>query len=206
MKKIFLFLCALCFLKLTAQSVDSLPPDAPLRPVENWHAHELQLGFGDPLYAFMYMEPDFFYFPQRYTDSWFEELPAQWNLITATHSLSYKYRIKKWFWVGGAISYTAVASRPLSEQHWSQSHFIAIAPEVRFSYLNKPWVTLYSGINLGFAITCGNALPETQVNFISHINLFGVKAGKNLYGFFEFGVGAKGFLSTGIGYHFKNCK
>ena len=89
-------------------------------------------------------------------------------------------------------------------------------PEVRFSYLNRPHVTLYSGLSMGLLINRGNyyrgTVPEelyrpgenhTSVFSAFQLTAFGLKAGaKHWFGSFEAGVGIKGFVNLGVGYEF----
>ena len=98
-------------------------------------------------------------------------------------------------------------------------------PDVRFSYLNRPHVTLYSGLSIGLLLTRGNyyrgtvyddiwfsVVPEdsfypekihTSVFSAFQLTAFGVKAGGNhWFGSFELGAGIKGFVNLGVGYEF----
>ena len=94
-------------------------------------------------------------------------------------------------------------------------------PSLRFSYLNRPHITLYSGLDIGLLIvrrtpelimnsdigvlldqTC---LPHNRTDVFSafHLTAFGVKAGaKHWFGSFELGAGIKGFANLGVGYEF----
>ena len=84
-------------------------------------------------------------------------------------------------------------------------------PELRFSYLNRPHVTLYSGLAVGITTAPGynmHPMVEETVNntktFPSfQITALGIRAGRDhLFGTFEAGIGFKGFASLGIGYAF----
>ena len=101
-----------------------------------------------------------------------------------------------------------------------------IMPSLRFSYLNRPHVTLYSGVAVGLLINRGNryygdlsTLPEfvpaawgflpavlpdhTSAGSAFQLTAFGVKAGaKHWFGSFEAGIGIKGFVNLGVGYEF----
>ncbi|MBR4918566.1 MAG: hypothetical protein IKZ52_05045 [Bacteroidales bacterium] len=83
-------------------------------------------------------------------------------------------------------------------------------PELRFSYLNRPHVTLYSALAAGITTSAGGhygfmsnyqKLPITFSSF--QFTALGIRAGRDhLFGTFEAGIGIKGFASLGIGYAF----
>jgi hypothetical protein len=78
-------------------------------------------------------------------------------------------------------------------------------PELRFSYLNRPHVTLYSGIALGVMLdhVKSREYQGTQAFLGYQLTAFGVKAGgKHWFGNVELGVGHKGIASAGFGYQF----
>lgn len=172
--------------------------------------HEIQLGFGDPVYAYLVNPTQNVLNLNReaYMDSWFSDGKNKptINLITTTHALAYKYRACKWFWVGATVTYTAFASIDYANDVQKSLHYITIAPEVRFSYLNKRVVTLYSGLNLGVGIRCGEIGEFMPVGITWHANLFGVEVGTRWYGYMELGIGNKGIVSAGFGYHFYHKK
>ena len=150
---------------------------------------------------------------------------------TPVFSLSYHYRLAKWFWIGLSANYAHYRD-PEKIQNGSEFiascnrefHTLAFMPEVRFSYLNRPHVTLYSALSVGFAEFFGTedcydvTYPEhrhpwfsdgingdyspTQFSML-HVTLLGVKAGwKHVFGSLELGAGYKGFGSIGVGYEF----
>ena len=92
-------------------------------------------------------------------------------------------------------------------------HCITLMPELRFSYLNHPHVTLYSAVAAGATLFVGheNLSLETydgqwwRLSTFPTFQLtaFGIRAGgEHLFGSFELGVGIQGFVSGGIGYAF----
>ena len=149
--------------------------------------------------------------------------PPRWFVtVTPLFSFNYHYRITPWFWVGFMLNYAhyydqlcypwdsfggqATYSLPSCERYFS---VIGILPDIRFSYFNRPHVTLYSAISLGFnAYILEKISGETLTShptFYSAVPVtaFGVKAGGNhWFGSFELGAGYKGFASLGVGYEF----
>ena len=80
-----------------------------------------------------------------------------------------------------------------------------------YRYLNKDFIQLYSGVGAGVTL-CKNSgtqsgSGETDVSwddpyFNFQVNLLGVRVGKALAGFAEFGLGYKGIINAGISYQF----
>lgn len=154
--------------------------------------------------------------------------------FTPVVSLDYHYRAAKWFWLGLSTGYSFMKEKlyvgnAVSPDafHWDcKEHHFLIMPSLRFSYLNRPHVTLYSGVAVGVLINRGNryygdlsTLPEfvpaawgflpaelpdhTSAGSAFQLTAFGVKAGaKHWFGSFEAGVGIKGFVNFGVGYEF----
>ncbi len=153
-------------------------------------------------------------------------------LYTPVFSLDYHYRAAKWFWLGLSTGYgfykeshypDGIVSPDLD--HWvCKQHNFLIMPSLRFSYLNRPHITLYSGLDIGLLIV--KRTPERMIQFVEEgfspdddpsdwpdkrtdmfsafqLTAFGVKAGaKHWFGSFEAGVGIKGFVNLGLGYEF----
>lgn len=156
-------------------------------------------------------------------------------------SFDYHYRAAKWFWLGITTGYSyykatvdylpggivpAVDLPNAVVASWQEKeHQMIIMPDVRFSYLNRPHVTLYAGLAVGLLINRGNyyrgtvnddiwfdLVPEasfspqknhTSVFSAFQLTAFGVKAGaKHWFGSFELGAGIKGFANLGLGYEF----
>jgi len=139
-------------------------------------------------------------------------------------TVSYMYRVKKWFWVGGNINWQF----PSEIQYYSwreyyidgtfndfviskRDNFFAIAPELRFSYANLKWVTLYSALSAGYGIYTGLNRKNISSNYINeywywNIVCFGANfhIGKkqNIFAGFELGAGFKGTMVIHGGYRF----
>ena len=152
--------------------------------------------------------------------------PARWFVtVTPQFSFNYHYRVTPWFWVGVMLNYAhyydqlltpwdnfggqITYSLPSSERYFS---VVGILPDIRFSYFNRPHVTLYSAISLGFnaylkeeRISMHDGTITDHPTFFSayHVTLFGVKAGgSHWFGSFELGAGYNGIVSFGVGYEF----
>ena len=87
-------------------------------------------------------------------------------------------------------------------------------PSVRFNYLNRPWVRLYSGLDLGVGYLFSGSSSRSKDgeeesgsknnNFIFAFNVtaFGVNVGKKFYGLFELNAGYDAIVKVGIGARF----
>jgi hypothetical protein len=137
---------------------------------------------------------------------------------------NYMYRVTKWFWVGINVNWQFPSE--IKHYRWREyctestykdyeiskkDNFFALAPELRFSYANKKWVTLYSALSAGYGIHTGINKKNLLSNFIYdywywNITIFGANfhIGKKQLFFVggEFGVGFKGILSLHVGYRF----
>lgn len=153
-------------------------------------------------------------------------------LYTPVFSFDYHYRAAKWFWLGLSTGYgfykeshypDGIVSPDLD--HWvCKQHNFLIMPSLRFSYLNRPHITLYSGLDIGLLIV--RRTPERMNQFVDEgwspdddpsgwphnrtdvfsafqLTAFGVKAGaKHWFGSLELGAGIRGFVNLGVGYEF----
>ena len=184
--------------------------------------HELSIGIGDPFFAniqrgsiwskLLWCHMD------RYQDNnlgdWFDPGTYHSNYIaTCPISVGYMYRLRKFLWLGGSVSYMGVFGKVFDarDDSFLYNHTetqIAFLPAVRFSYLNKKYVTLYSGLSTGFLLNFEKENGSTDVYFHPTFQLtaFGVSVGRKFFGYTEVGVGYKGFITAGIGYRFNAKK
>ena len=196
---------------------------------EGLYRHEFKFGVCDPTGVMLFDRYFVFVYPEGMEPnrSW----RSKGFAATPVFSVGYHYRVAKWFWLGLSASYAHYTDRQThlyGVNHTGECsrnfHTVAFMPEVRFSYLNRPHVTLYSALSVGFAQFFGEeecsdvSYPENRHPWFSdgingdytptqfstlHVTLFGVKAGwKHLFGSLELGAGYKGLGSVGIGYEF----
>ena len=196
---------------------------------EGLYRHEFKFDVCDPTGVMLFDRYFVFVYPEGMEPnrSW----RSKGFAATPVFSVGYNYRVAKWFWLGLSASYAHYTD---SQNHLYESgvtglcqryfHTLAIMPEVRFSYLNRPHVTLYSALSVGFAQFFGEeecsdvSYPENRHPWFSdgingdytptqfstfHVTLLGVKAGwRHVFGSIELGAGYKGLGSVGIGYEF----
>lgn len=85
-----------------------------------------------------------------------------------------------------------------------------LVPTVRFTYLNRPIVRLYSSIGVGVGFCrerTRNVDGHIEANRNEHfcpaeVTILGVSVGRRLFGFAELSTGSMGVCSAGIGYKF----
>ena len=196
-------------------------------------SHEFQFNIGDPIMTANNSELAFL----NGSDGLFNNFssivssPTLWTRPLGDYavtryvpvfSFNYHYRVAKWFWVGGLATFTGVHNTwrdRLTDkitEHGSEFTF-TFMPDLRFSYLNRKHVTLYSGFGFGMGLIhvkdpqidrfftgrTDYTYNITRIGYSYQLTAFGVKAGGNhWFGDLELGVGSKGFVSAGFGYDF----
>ena len=185
------------------------------------YRHEFRLGASDPL-GFTYLRE---LFASPILGEPIEGVSPTKQIFTPVFSLDYHYRASKWFWLGltagynyyqekGDALYVGYIFPENSTWQYKEHHFL-IMPSLRFSYLNRPHLTLYSGLAVGLYIKHGReyidddflirpkTIDHNRVFSAFQLTAFGLKAGANhWFGSFEAGFGIKGFANLGIGYEF----
>ncbi len=177
------------------------------------HRHEIRFEIGDPL-GIMILQNKKNHLP-NISGSNLTAVGHAWR-ATPVFSFNYHYRLTKWLWAGAMVNYAYYRDHTdytyqVYNMRWM--HCITLMPELRFSYLNRPHVTLYSAVAAGATLFVGHENPTWEIydgqwwkhsTFPSfQLTAFGVRAGgEHLFGSFELGVGIKGFASAGIGYAF----
>lgn len=131
---------------------------------------------------------------------------------TQAISLSYTHEIKKWLALSIVGVYSGIRQNERERQTHEivgryRKHRIAVFPMVRFTYLNRPVVRLYSALGFGFGMTkerwsYEHHKKENDTYLQGQATFFGVSVGKKWFCSTEIGVGAMGILTIGTGYRF----
>ena len=182
--------------------------------------HEFRLGVSDPL-GYTYLRELFA--PTTILGEPIEGVSPTKQIFTPVFSLDYHYRAAKWFWLGLTSGYNYYQEKgnvgnigmPENPTWQYKEHHFLIMPSLRFSYLNRPHLTLYSGLAVGLYIKHGReyldndflirprTIDHNRVFSAFQLTAFGLKAGaKHWFGSFEAGFGIKGFVNLGVGYDF----
>ena len=227
MKKLFLlcaFLTAVLFAGAQNEVSATANDDGP-----DWRTtmprHEFSLSIGDAYWPAITtgVNPIRFgcwdYWNEKYPrpSTWFDDETYHGRWWTeGAYSFSYVFRVCKFLWLGGEVSYSHFCSKvydKLTDVQIGKDRvqMVSLMSKIRFSFMNSKYVTLYAGFSLGAGIEIDTYkrnratefLPaETQWHLTGQLTPFGVKAGKSFFGFAEIGFGYKGFGVIGFGYHF----
>ena len=139
----------------------------------------------------------------------FSHQPVEMDLY-GHYGIHYYYQVKPWCQVGIKTTVEGARNTRFSDTlHTSVSSIdryllVSVMPSVRFTYLNRPWVRLYSGVDLGLGIfgTEGNDSSSGDFLFAFNVTAFGVNVGKKFFGQFELNAGFDSFVKVGIGARF----
>lgn len=165
-----------------------------------FYKHEVRASLSDATLSFLWLQEDYCYL---------------------NFSVSYFYRPVKWFWVGGHFinSFGKKLDYQWREygtdgsiKDFSKSkikYCAVLAPEIRFSYLNRKSIILYSALSAGLGIEDGydkRYHEYPRAFFYFHLSYFGLNCNfgknKNIFLGTEFGLGYKGFVQIHGGYRF----
>lgn len=208
------------------------PADEPVGPIpqkrpDTFARHDLRLTVG----AYPLLNGDYYWFNPCYDYDYFTTCPVYDDLhdisytlgsvcgdtkTAGAYSLSYMFSPVKWFSVGAYATYANTNYKHYDRRSGQRigktniDHFL-FTPTVRFTYLNRPIVRLYSQVGIGVAHMTENGkyddgsriyekYDETYLSI--QMTMFGVSVGRRLYGFAEVAVGSIGCLNAGIGYRF----
>ena len=166
--------------------------------------HDFRFSIGTPSEA---MET---FYDGHYWSYWnhqFEELMeisdtyngSRWFL--GAYALSYTYHPRRWFQFGGTVAIAATTQSRYdritkARVETRNQYAVSIMPTIRFVYMNRELVQLYSALSLGVVLTPDKTAPYGDVTIL------GCSVGRNLFGFAELGTGVGGGARIGIGYRF----
>ncbi len=121
--------------------------------------------------------------------------------------LEYSRLINRWLSVGVSLNVNPVSSviktKAGKEISWNY-YVISVLPRVDFIYLNKGIFSMYSGIQAGAALVLWQDRQGSTTSYDSgisaafHINAFGLRVGKEIGAFMEWGYGFRGVVNFGI--------
>ena len=168
--------------------------------------HDLRLGAGSvSLVSSVFLQRDIDYQNGNMNDLRNEVLEANTYLskaiFTGPYSLSYTYHSRNWLMYGGTVSFAAATMS--SRDNYTKekvrnynSYMVSVMPTVRFVYLYRENVQLYSAVSLGVVFGNDLVIPWGDAT------LFGCSFGRKIFGFAELGAGVGGWGRVGIGYRF----
>lgn len=127
------------------------------------------------------------------------------TIMVTPISVEYNYYVKKWLTVGGRATFTSlyneVRNIATDEKLYSNgSYALGLILNVRFEYMRREYVQMYSAVGLGLAarFEYNRGIMTPMYDF----TYFGIVVGKGFYGFAEIGAGLSGCARAGIGFRF----
>lgn len=133
--------------------------------------------------------------------------------------LGYNRHMNKFISAGIVFSYMYATNNLTGEYNYydslvrtgtSADHLISCVSRLNFTYLTKPYLKVYSGVAIGVTVDLNKATidgveySDRKIKPAGQLTLFGIRAGKALGGFLEFGVGSNGIITAGISYKIKD--
>lgn len=129
--------------------------------------------------------------------------------MTGAVSATYSYRFKRWLELSAVATYSgyhrSFYDKFTGDFAYRQSLCsISLMPYVRFNWLYRKWVRMYSGIGLGISVIVdkNEAVYNTGVLPAFAVTPIGIAVGRNFYGLAELSIGTTGLFVVGVGYRF----
>ena len=127
-----------------------------------------------------------------------------------TYGLDYYYQVNKWFRSGAKIVYEGLTTSIYDTTDALVNHYntstLSLMPSVQFSYLNRKYVKLYSGIDLGVAFIFDDNKQGSSVSttlFAFNLTVIGVRVGNDrIFGLVETNIGMDALIKAGFGVRF----
>lgn len=159
--------------------------------------------FGDALGGFNFISPS-------------DIVTGDDKTILPAFRAEYGYNVLSWLNLGAGINYSYSSYSMLYKDDKSYAwdtgtHLATMTFNVKFYWLNRERVRMYSGVGVGLAVVNSNAGAEnadeaavysTSLMPAIDIRLVGLTVGQKLYGRFEVGTLSSGLITAGIGYRF----
>lgn len=176
-------------------------------------------GFPDHGHWYEGFSYDSFYWSDTdFSNEGYDRLLYNYGPCTSTGaiSLGYHYDVLRWLSVGATFSYAGVYHKKFDRTTnkivgKQNNHNFLLAPKVRFSYLNRPMVRLYSQATVGVVMNQTKIEGEGRGSYSynewtasGQFTYFGVAVGRKFFGFAEVGFGFQGVIVMGVGYKFNN--
>lgn len=174
------------------------------------YKHEVRLGIAYNPYTPHDYAPNFDWRDYPY------DLPENSTLGKTrwfTVNADYGYWPLRWLYIGGVASWSGGFGRVSSAVDHSRIgcynyHSLSLMPIVRFGWLNRSIVQLYSGVGVAAMLAIyeptlhGRTESRWGVGF--DVTFIGITVGREWFGYLDIGAGCRGTISAGIGYRFNS--
>ena len=132
--------------------------------------------------------------------------------ILGTYTLQGYFQTKPWLQLGGKTvlegtkDIVFIDKEKTIEDYHFHIYSISLTPSIRFTYLHKPMVRLYSGLDAGVCLFWENN-PKSENPYNTLIPAFnltplGLQVGRTWYGMLEFNFWSDAIVKAGVGYRF----
>lgn len=128
---------------------------------------------------------------------------------------SYGYRFKRWLSLHANLTYSGMYRRRNMKSDKTYvgtdtEHVLTFMPTIRFTWLDRPAIRLYSSAGLGGAMYLGRTFQNIDseryrgYTVSMQITPLGIAFGRSFFGYVEGGFGAHGWIVAGFGYRFND--
>lgn len=174
------------------------------KPINN--THEIRLG----AYA---LTPFLMEFGDAYVSDPASKIFNDSKLVEGDHininakAVTYTYRTSRAMEYGAQLSYSGsfvpyFSTLTGERTHIASGQYVTLMPYARATWLNKPWVRLYSSLAIGFTMVFDQG-KQSDFGGAFQLTPVGITVGRELFGFGELlTIGSNGFATLGIGYRF----
>jgi hypothetical protein len=126
-------------------------------------------------------------------------------------TLEYNRFLNPWISVGGSLSVnpisTLITTKHGKELTWSYYVF-SVMPKIKFTYMRKQIFSMYSGFEGGCAVIVwrdrqgSTTVSDNGLSFAFQVTGFGIRVGKEIGGYMEWGFGYRGVVNFGLSARF----
>ncbi len=137
------------------------------------------------------------------------------SLQTPSFNLGFGYKLNRHITLGAIATYaqsnfTRTAIYDSSVVKDDRCRYMSLAPRIRFDWLNRKYVTLYSSLALGLGFTAQkdtvSGRRSSSTAGYAEATFIGIKAGGKVFGFADISASSTGAMRIGVGYNFKSKK
>lgn len=167
--------------------------------------YEVRAGWGGLPLDMIYSTDNVLVFPGLFPVSSLYEDYNGATYSTGVISADFAFNFKRWFALSLSLNcngfYRKTCSSVTGQKTGTERGVImTFMPHLRFSYLNREYVRLYS--SLGVGVTYGTGIESGDGPAVQLVPI-GVSAGRKVYGFFEAGAGTMYIgCMAGVGFRF----
>ena len=189
----------------TAMTVTALAGDRRTRKERQPFTpqHEVRLSWGASPFNLVF---DMSYPRQTYVSK---------TRFSGAVTASYGYQLKRWLSLHANLTYSGLYRRRNMKSDKTyvgtdREHVLTFMPMVRFTWLNRPAIRLYSSVGAGAAMYLGRTFVSTEseryrgYTVAMQITPLGIAFGRSFFGYVEGGFGAHGWIVAGFGYRFND--